>query len=92
MYLTKYTPKTFFEEYINLKSYTCSKFRKSHMPVAARIRIKLHGYIKVGSRTAGETYDILATNRKEASFFIMHWFFCKALPSHLERARELKVR
>jgi hypothetical protein len=48
-YLTRYTLETFFVEYINLKkislikplwSYTCSKFRKSYTPPAARIRVK----------------------------------------------------
>jgi hypothetical protein len=44
-YLTRYTPKTFFEEYINfnifrylvLWSYTCSKFRKSYYPQPTRL-------------------------------------------------------
>jgi hypothetical protein len=48
-YLTRYTHKTFFKEYINIKifsylkpllSYTCSKFRKSYTPPAAWIRVK----------------------------------------------------
>ncbi len=48
-YYPKYTPKTFFEEYINLKkfllhkalsSYNCTKFWKSYTPPAAWIRVK----------------------------------------------------
>jgi hypothetical protein len=47
--ITRYTPTTFFEEYINFKFccylmhcgviHTCSKFRKPYMPPAARIRV-----------------------------------------------------
>ncbi len=49
-YLTRYTHEAFFKEYINIKifrnlshcgSYTCSKFRKSYTPPAARIRVNV---------------------------------------------------
>jgi hypothetical protein len=49
-YLTRYTHETFFEEHINfkifsllkpLRSYTCSKFRKSYTPPAAQIRVNI---------------------------------------------------
>ncbi len=49
-YLTRYTPETFSEEYINKKiflllkelwSYTCSKFRKSYLPPAALSRVNI---------------------------------------------------
>jgi hypothetical protein len=49
-YLTRYTTKTFFKEYINFEifvylrhcgvMYTCSKFWKSYTPPAAQIRVK----------------------------------------------------
>ncbi len=48
-YLTKYAPKTFFEEYMNFKLFYTKgdvklflfKFWKSYTPTAARISVKL---------------------------------------------------